>query len=407
MRQGIFNRLHSVSVIGLATFLLTVTTVMPNSAQAYGGPLSNFRFTTLQVDTTPIQVFDGPSLKANLLQTIKPDGRVSWDGTAQKAEGRQWLKIQTQTTSGWTAPDSQVLFDVDPYAVTPGITVGASGETAQPVPAYTDSELLVPAVSVGNGAILPVKTAFTVIGGPITTALFTAWQIKIAPNSTAWIPDIPGYFQITAPLTVYGYQVCDGFDLTTFGVPGWDSVVKQFPALITKKEQVQCLASTNFKHDGAPVVMVLAHAESDTDRHDTLYLFAQTNGVWGTLYKETAEAYARTDRIAMYSISTSKNPIVLWAIRNDGTGQYLRVEALQYTANGTKPVLNVPDLYKGNFEIGSDTIKLRQAILKDGEANCCATGFNRQVYQWQTDKFVKVLDDQPPPPYWLQGIPQQ
>ena len=195
----------------------------------------------------------------------------------------------------------------------------------------------------GKVATLPAKTPFTVTDGPVNNGLYTGWQIKIAANSLIWIADIPGTLKVTAPLKVYDYQVCDGFDLKTFGVTGWDSIVKQFPTLIAGGEKVQCLASTNFKNDNTPVVMVLAHAEGDTDRHDTLYLFAQEQSKWMPLYKETAEAYARTQRIAMYHIA-SKNPIVLWAIRNDGTGQYLRVEALQYTAAGVQAVLNVADL---------------------------------------------------------------
>ena len=408
MRRGTLRDLRTGAVF-TALFTLMLAT---GGVQARGetGSGSGIRYTTLQVDQTPIQVFDQPTLKANLLQTINPGGRMSWDGTAQMVEGRQWLKVLTSDgNTGWTAPDSQVLFNVDPYKVTPGITVGAAGQIAQDVPVYMDSALTTPAVSMGKTATLPAKTLFTVTAGPVNGGLYTGWQIKIANDVTVWIPDIPGDLQITAPLMVYGYQVCDGFDLATFGVTGWDSIVKQFPTLIAKGEKVQCLASTNFKNDKTPVVMVLAHAESDTDRHDTLYLFVQTQGKWTALYKETAEAYARTERIAMYSIATTKNPVVLWAIRNDGTGDFLRVEALQYASTGVQVVLNVSDLYKGNFEIGSDSIKLLMAILKDGEANCCATGFERQAYQWQTavNKFVKVLDDQPPPPYWLQGIPKQ
>ena len=394
------------------TFVLTAVTLgstaaaVPAQAQASGDDRRGVHYMTLQVDQTAVTLYDQASLKAKVLESIPPGGRVSWDGTTQAAEARQWIKVlAADGAAGWMTPDSQAVFDTDPTFVTPGITIGAAGEIAQDVPAYTDSALSIPTA----GKTLAAKTAFTVTDGPISAGTVTAWQVKTAAGDSLWLPDIPGYLQILTPLLVHGYPVCDGFDLKTFGVAGWDSVVPKLATLIAKGEKVSCLASVNFKNDNTPIVLVLAHAETDTNHHDTLYLFDQAQGQWTTLYHETAEDYARTERIGVYHFTTTTAPIVVWAIRTDGTGQFFRVEALQYSAAGTKAVLNVTDLYKGALEIGSDSIKLLQEILKDNEPNCCASGFNRTAYQWQatTSQFVKVLDDQPPPPYWLQGVPKQ
>ncbi|MHB8627771.1 MAG: SH3 domain-containing protein [Aggregatilineales bacterium] len=394
----------------LFTALLASLLVAPGNVQAFQGSAGQGSDQlTLQVDQGTIPVRDTPLLNGKVYRTLSPGERMEWNGTSKTADGRTWIPITLSGVPqpGWISPDNDTLFQVDPNQVTLGITVGAVGETAQTLTLYTSAALNAQATKNGQIVTLPVKTSFTVTDGPTLAEDYTWWQIKTASGQQGWIPDTPGYLQITKPLIVYGYQVCDGYDLKKWGVTGWDSIVKELPNLIAKGEKVQCLASVNFKGDGTPVVAVLAHAESANDKHDTLYLFTQDQGGWLTWYQQTALPFARTERLGFYDVTGDKLPTLVWAIRADGTGEYLTIKALHYApAVGAQPIMDISYMYKGNFQIGASSIRLTQAILKDGEGNCCPTGFNRIFYAWQNNQFVKTIDDQPPPPYFLQGPPK-
>jgi hypothetical protein len=407
------KQLAHLSTVGVALCFALFASVLVAPARAQstagsGGGQGNDQV-TLQVDQGSVPVRDMLLLSAKVYRTLNPGERMDWNGTWKTADGRTWIPISLSDVPqlGWVTPDNEQLFLVDPNQVTPGITVGAVGETAQPLTLYTSPTLNAQATLNGQIVTLPVKTGFAVTDGPTLAENYSWWQIKTTGGQQGWIPDIPGYLQITKPLTVYGYQVCDGYDLKKWGVTGWDSVVKDFPNLIAKGDKVQCLASVNFTGDGMPVVAVLAQAESQTEPRDTLYLFRQDQGAWFVYYQQSATAFDRTERLGFYDLTSDRLPTIVWATRAEGTGEFLTVRALHYApAVGAQLTMNIEGLYKGSFQIGTSSIKLTQAILKDGEANCCASGFNRIVYAWQNNQFVKVFDDQPPPPYFLQGAPK-
>src|SRR5260221_386214 len=79
---------------------------------------------------------------------------------------------------------------------------------------------------------IPVNTSLTVSDGPVIADMYTWWQAKTADGVTGWFADsIFTGLEVTTPLQVYGYNVCDGFNIRTFGVIGWDSIASAIPKL--------------------------------------------------------------------------------------------------------------------------------------------------------------------------------
>src|SRR5262249_41860445 len=146
------------STVCVALYFALFASVLftPASAQSTGGSgggQGNDQL-TLQSDQGSIPVRGTPLLSAKGYRTLRPGERMDWNGTWKTADGRTWVPITLADVPqpGWITPDNEQLFLVDPNQVTPGITVGAVGETAQPLALYTSAALNAQATQ--NGKIV-------------------------------------------------------------------------------------------------------------------------------------------------------------------------------------------------------------------------------------------------------------
>lgn len=403
----LFTRIFRLLCALCVTFTLLALSSRPAQAQVQPTDI------VLEVNSGTVQVREAPDPNGKVYRALIAGERVSWNGTAQKVAGRNWIPVTLNginvSSTAWITPDSNVLATIDPTQITPGIDLSATVQTARPLILYSAPALNRQAVdSRGQIITLPPNTQFQVQNGPTVAELYTWWNIKTADGLSGWITDIRGALQTITPLKVYGINVCDGFNLRGYGVAGWDSFMQGIGTAIPGGEQIVCLASSNFRSDGTPVVTVLTHTESANNRHDTVRQFVQDANGWTKLFEQPTPAFARTERLSLNDLTGDGKPTLLWLVRNDGTGQYLDVNLYQFNpAAGVQPILQVQGLYKGSVQVGKGTLLLLQPILKENEPNCCPTGFNRIAYQWQNNEFVQVLDDQPISPYLLQGAPKQ
>jgi hypothetical protein len=364
-----------------------------------------FTDVVLEVASNGVNVFQ--SAGAVKVQRVLGQGeRVLWDGTSTQINGRTWIPIYLvdALVLGWATPDNDALYQVDTFRLSPNMEIGASGVLAQPRTVYDSVSLT--SQSIGpNGAplVAPAGASFRVIQGPVYEKLYVWWRVQLAGGQTGWIIDSPVSLQVTQPLTVYGVPVCDNFNISKYGVAGWDSALPVIRSVLKPNETIGCLASSNLRGDGTPVVSVLIRSTDPNQVQESLRVFGQVAGQWAQLFALSATPFARTERLGVYDLTGDGLPVLVWLVRNDGTGQYLSLQAFKYGANGTfNAIFKVSELYKGNVQIGVGNIVLFQPVLRQNEANCCPSGYNRIGYQWANNQFVKVLDDFPPPPYHLQ-----
>jgi hypothetical protein len=366
------------------------------------------------ISDKPIQAYAQPSKSGPVVQTFTTGQRMAWTGDVQQAEGRNWLPVDFgQRNSGYVSPDNESVIVVDPYQTTDGMDLASTFKAGQ-------HGLAIHADALIQSQILsqaPAGTQFKVMDGPqIPQAMYSWWQVtQVGGTASGWIYD-DGYtsgLEVVQPLQVYGYNVCSGFYLRTLGVAGWDSFIKAMPSFIPAQETVVCLASSNFKGDGSPVVTVLSRVggvAADQKHHDTLRLFAQQSGQWSKIYEQTSEDFSLTSRLWLHDFaSDGKNkPQMLWAVMNDGTGHVLTVRVLNYDpVAGIQPVLNVSDLYQGNVELALYSLALSTPDYKSDEPNCCHAEMIRTTYNWQNGHFDKGDDIKVTVPYYIQGFPPE
>jgi hypothetical protein len=233
--------------------------------------------------------------------------------------------------------------------------------------------------------------------------LYAWWQVQVGTKQ-GWIADTTGGLEVIAPLTVYGYTVCDRFDIARFGVLGWDPIVGTLKTVIPADEKVTCLASTNLRGDNTPIVVVLASGtNAQGAAHDTLRIFEPRSGGWFMIYQEQSADYLRIDRVGLYDFAGTGKPMLLFGERHDGTGGIWDVRVLNYTDKGLTEALKVEGVYKGWMQVNGTTLVLTQADYLPDEPNCCPSGTARLVYTWQADKLVLAKSDVLPSPYAIQA----
>ncbi len=348
----------------------------------------------------PIALYERPSLGSPVLRTIGVGNRFLWRADRTIAEGRQWFFIQIGSTSGWISPDDNVMDFADPTQITPNMDRSATAViTANPMSLYA-------APARGNTilATLPIGTQVRVLDAPIVTDLYTWWKVRVlSSGAEGWLVDTVREMQVTAPLRVYGYQVCDNFDLKTFGMTGWDSIVSSLPRLLDAGEQVVCLASTKLDGGTSPIVVVLARLEGAQPR-DSLRTFALRGGVWTPIFTQYSDFFARTDRLSLHDLTSDPYPSLVWNVRLDGTGGILRANILRFNpATGLVQAVFTGEFYKGFMQINGRLLTFLQAHYLPDEPNCCPSGVERFAYQWNGTTFGLLLNEVLPLPYAIQS----
>lgn len=395
---------HRSRPILIALLFATIAfTISPVRAQK--GPVADL---VLSNATNPLVVYASPALSAQVIDTVPVGGRMVWDAvTVQQADNRNWLAITYADKPGWITPDSQqhMVYISDPSQVTTGLERGATiriGNTPL---------LLYPSMAIGGTPQLATtQTLLTVTDGPVFTDLYVWWKAQTSDGAMAgWFIDPVYTLEIVQPVQAYGYSICGGLNLQRYGVLGWDSIVDDLQNLIPKNETVMCLGSVDLKGDKSPVVIILSTTPDSSGPpgpHQALRIVERVQNYWHVIFEQATVPFARTARLSLEDLTNDGKPAVVWTVRNDGTGGILTIQVLRYDpAAGMQRILFGDGLYHGGLHIYRGMVTFLQANAAADEPNCCHVEILRQVYQWQNGVFVKIIDDQPKNPVFLQGIP--
>jgi hypothetical protein len=398
---------HAYRLRLLCMTLLAIVMLIGPSLVRAANPIFDL---VLQVySDTPLKIYDRPDFNATVVQNAPYGARMTWNGTIQQVNGRNWIQVNYVRVIGWASPDTGAVYFVDPGQVTPGINPAAVVQPMQrPVTIYTG-----PSMASGSAGQIPVGAQLTITDGPVIGDFYNWWQVKVnGPNTQGWLPDTGGdNLQTVTPLKVYGVDVCDNFKIKIYGAFGWDSIMKEMPQLIPSNEKIVCLASSNLRGDGTPYVTVLSRKQgsNETETQDFVRIFEKRGEFWGKLYEESGEPWSRTVDLGLYDLTGDGKPSLLWSVMADGTGHILTVRALRYhRIAGIQQILFADGLYKGAVEIaGTGGIVLLQADQQENEPNCCITGLERWAFAWQNNEFVQVINDKLRNPGALQGFTPQ
>jgi hypothetical protein len=353
----------------------------------------------LQVYNGDVALYERTSFSSPALAVMKSGDRFIWRSDRVDAEGRQWFFVEFGRFFGWISPNDGVIDFADPTNITPlmdrsvTFTVMEGGRTL-----HSSAGRLNPVV-----AVLPIGATLTVLDAPVVTDLYTWWKVRVQPSGLqGWIADMVPNFLVTESLRVYGYQVCDNFDLKTFGMVGWDSIVRVLPRLLDPGEQVICLASTKMDGGVSPIVVVLARNEATS--RDSLRTFALRGGTWTPIFARYTEPFARTERLSMHDLTGDPYPTLLWNVRLDGTGSVLQNNLLRFNpATGLVESQSLGEFYKGFMHINGRQLTFFQANYLEGEPNCCPSGVERYVFEWNGATFMPLYYDVLPSPYLIQS----
>jgi len=355
----------------------------------------------LQVyDGGPVALYERPSLSSPVLYTMGNNDRFIWRADRTEAEGRQWFFVQRDRFFGWISPENGVIDFADPTAITPLMDRSAVATVvANPINLHSAPGRFSPVV-----ATLPVGTQVRVIDAPVVTDLYTWWKVRALPSrAEGWLADTARELQVSEPLRVYGYQVCDNFNLKEFGMTGWDSIVSVLPRLLDAGERVECLASTKLDSGVSPIVVVLARREGDMPR-DSLRTFALRGGIWTPIFTQYTETFARTDRLSLHNLTGDPFPSLIWNVRLDGTGGVMRSNILRFNpATGLVEAQTLGDFYKGFMQINGRRMTFFQANYLPDEPNCCPSGVERNVFEWNGAMFAPMLFEVLPLPFAIQS----
>ncbi|PJF37121.1 MAG: hypothetical protein CUN49_01920 [Candidatus Thermofonsia Clade 1 bacterium] len=352
----------------------------------------------LQAYNGDVALYERASSSSAILAVIRKGDRFIWRADRIDAEGRQWFFVQFDKFFGWISPDDGVIDFADPSAISPLMDRSAVAIIEDsPRNLYAAPGRFNPVI-----ASLPVGTAIKVIDAPVTIDLYTWWKVRVnSSGMEGWIADSVPIFRVTEPLRVYGYQVCDNFNLAVFGMTGWDSIVSVLPSLLDVGETVVCLASTKMDGGLSPIVVVLARNEARAQ--DSLRAFALRSGRWTPIFARYADAFARTDRLSLHNLSDDAFPTLIWNVRLDGTGSVLQNNLLRFNpATGLVESQSMGEFYKGFMQLNGRQMTFFQANYLPDEPNCCPSGVERYVFEWNGVTFAPVLYDVLPIPYAIQ-----
>lgn len=173
------------------------------------------------------------------------------------------------------------------------------------------------------------------------------------------------------------------------------------PSLLDVGETVVCLASTKMDGGVSPIVVVLARNEARAQ--DSLRAFALRGGRWTPIFARYADAFARTDRLSLHNLSDDAFPTLIWNVRLDGTGSVLQNNLLRFNpATGLVESQSMGEFYKGFMQLNGRQMTFFQANYLPDEPNCCPSGVERYVFEWNGVTFAPVLYDVLPIPYAIQ-----
>lgn len=363
----------------------------------------------LQVNDIVVEVVSG-----TVAASDQPGGKVyrqfavgerfTWDGTTQTINGRRYLpiKLADGLTMGWISPENEQLIDIDPTRTTDGFDLTATGKIgagSRPVTLFREPKTNAQVTdAAGQIVTLLSQTQFTIMDGPRFGELYAWWKIRTASGLEGWVIDTPFTMESIKRLQVYGVDVCSEFQIRTYGVAGWDSFMDVKGTFFAANERIVCLASTNLTGASRPVVVVLAERPGEVgSMQQFIRVFELRNGQWILLLEQAAVSFARTDRLIAYDLLGEGKPALIWAIRNDGTGQFLQVNVFRYVNEGQGgrlvSALAVSDLYKGRIQLAPRQLVALQGFARGDEANCCITGMLRTVWAWDGAQFAQVLSD--------------
>lgn len=396
------NRKFIPRLLIIVLLLTSLQISTPAHAQQY---VISFSDIVLEVTVPSIHVYQAPGGSPNY--PLSQGSRILWNGgTRQVVNGRTWIQIYMvdQLEAGWVSPDNGAVYQVDTFRITPNMEIGATAQLAQPRDLLNSARLHRAAADAGHilGS-LPAGTNVYVTDGPVFNQLQAFWKIKTSVGQEGWIEDGASILNVVAPLTVYNVQVCDNFSIKRFGVAGWDSFMQVIRNFVPGNETIICLASSNLRGDNTPVVSVLSSQQGSFGPIQHVRVFAINGGQWAKVLELSGNEGDRTERLGVYDLIGDGIPKLLWMTRVDGTGHYLNIQAFGFNGGVMRPIFTAESLYKGNVQLGVGNIVLFQPVLKADEPNCCPSGYNRQAFQWVNNQFVKTLDDQPIPPYFLQA----
>jgi len=360
----------------------------------------------VQVESgNPINLYFQPSVRSLVLRTIGQGNRMTWDGTYTAAEGRNWMPVEIMGQKGWITPENSIIGMADPTRITPGI------DRSTIVSPTTNAMTLYAAPGRSSQAIGTVRVGeqFKVIDAAVVVDLYTWWPVqRVNGTQQGWLVDTGAELKVLTPLAVYNYPVCDNFDLKRFGVAGWDSIINSLPSLIPSNETIQCLASSNLRQNNTPIVIILTkvvNASNQSVTYDVLRIFEQRGNVWTTIFQARTQDFERTERVSLHDLVGDGLPVLLWAVRVDGTGHILKLALLRFNTAGQLEVVLGTTAYKGSFQIVPGLITVSDLVIAANEPNCCLSHMHSVNYQWQVNRFVAVKERTFIVPWYVQGIP--
>lgn len=389
------RRFTHVGLIAVLVLVLAQITTPP--PRVWGQSVASLVLTVEQA--TPIQLYASPTLSNPTSRTLGTGNRFLWNGTRTIADGRQWFQIVLPPSETfWISPDDGALGLADPTGITSDVDRSAIVQT----PNYSMTLYETPGRSSRVVARLDPYTRLLVQDGPVVTDLYTWWPVQIYEGmARGWVVDTGRELTLIRGLNIYGYQVCDNFDLKRFGAVGYDSVISTFPSIIGTSETVVCFASTKLRGDTTPIVVLLTRSTNTQQPFDVLRLIEPQGQVWRVTFQQATEPFARTSRLSLHDLAGDGKPMLYWAVRRDGTGGVMVANLLRYNPGGIASILS-GEFYKGTQQVGVDGITFIEAHYLPDEPNCCPTGMRRVSYQWQIDRFALIADEVLPAPYTIQ-----
>lgn len=348
-----------------------------------------------------VMIYAQPSLTAPQVGVLASNTRFLWRGALQQSEGRNWMPIITSAgVSGWISPNNEVISTAYFGRVSPGMQLSAAARVPQPISLYPN-----PGFSSVPLTTLPSNSPFTVTEGPAEADYYRWWKVR-AGNFEGWLSDAGYGIQVDRTLSVYNHPVCDGVDITRYGVPGWDSSLSTLEAAVRAPEQIVCLASTNLRGDKkTPIVVVLSRIEitNNTQPVDTLRVFEPREGSWVLIMQQQSEPFARTLDVSVFDFEGTGKPFLIWNVVRDGTGSVLLPNIYQYLEGGALISVFSGEAYKGGMQWYLGGLTLVEPDYLPDEPNCCASGIHRTGFIWANGAFTKVFDEVSAAPYALQS----
>jgi hypothetical protein len=142
-----------------------------------------------------MRVQSSPSASSMAIETLFPGDRMAWDGSLVEQEGVNWARVRLYDgRNGYVRFSGDLVRQVDPRTVTPGLFIGQSVQVLLP----GDRANLRAASDTGANRLQQVRsgTRMTVIGGPAYADYFVWWQFELGDGTQGWIVDVPGWFQV-------------------------------------------------------------------------------------------------------------------------------------------------------------------------------------------------------------------